>query len=107
MSTKSLEWKLNLSPLNIPGGLIPDIPLDKTGVTLSSTTTRTSPEQKIYMEIEAPDDTIPLSIRDIDIVDEIKELQKWIPGKSVVKCQHCGQWSARFCACPKCGAPVD
>jgi hypothetical protein len=27
--------------------------------------------------------------------------------KAVVKCQHCGQWAARFCACGQCGAPVD
>lgn len=28
-------------------------------------------------------------------------------GKAVVKCQHCGQWAARFCACKQCGASVD
>jgi len=27
--------------------------------------------------------------------------------KAIVKCQHCGMWAARFCACGKCGAPVD
>lgn len=25
----------------------------------------------------------------------------------ITKCQHCGQWGAVFCACPKCGAPID
>jgi hypothetical protein len=28
-------------------------------------------------------------------------------GRAVVKCQHCGQWAARYCACKHCGAPVD
>lgn len=25
----------------------------------------------------------------------------------VVKCDHCGQWAARFTTCVSCGAPVD
>jgi ribosomal protein L32 len=29
------------------------------------------------------------------------------PGKVVVKCQHCGQWSAVRTMCKSCGAPVD
>lgn len=34
------------------------------------------------------------------------EMEKGV-AKAVVKCQHCGMWAARYCACRKCGAPVD
>lgn len=34
------------------------------------------------------------------------EMEKGV-AKAIVKCQHCGQWAARFCSCGKCGAPVD
>ena len=29
------------------------------------------------------------------------------PAVAVVKCSACGQWSARFCECKRCGYPVD
>lgn len=27
--------------------------------------------------------------------------------KPLVKCRHCGQWGAAYCACLQCGAPID
>jgi hypothetical protein len=36
--------------------------------------------------------------------------EKWdalFPGNVIVKCGHCGQWSARKTECKHCGAPVD
>jgi hypothetical protein len=27
--------------------------------------------------------------------------------KPLVKCIHCGQWGAAYCACCHCGAPID
>ena len=27
--------------------------------------------------------------------------------KPLVKCRHCGQWGAVYCACRYCGAPID
>jgi hypothetical protein len=31
----------------------------------------------------------------------------YVPEQAIVKCQHCGQWCARYTACVHCGAPVD
>ena len=28
------------------------------------------------------------------------------PLKVIIKCQHCGQWGAKKCACKHCGAPI-
>jgi methionyl-tRNA synthetase len=44
--------------------------------------------------------------RIMQLVDEkIKQLQE--EKDVIVKCSHCGQWSARKTECRKCGAPVD
>lgn len=43
-----------------------------------------------------------------DLLDNIMDrLYGQHCGRAVVKCQHCGQWAARFCTCKQCGAPVD
>lgn len=38
---------------------------------------------------------------------EIMEKHLGIVRNPITKCQHCGQYGAVFCACPKCGAPID
>jgi len=38
------------------------------------------------------------------------ESEKWsdlFPGNVIVKCVHCGQWSASKTSCKHCGAPVE
>ena len=43
-----------------------------------------------------------------DLVDAIMDrMYGQHCAKAVVKCQHCFQWAARYCACKQCGAPVD
>jgi hypothetical protein len=42
--------------------------------------------------------------KEIDVLDFIKEMR----GQSlaILKCGHCGQWGAKYCACRYCGAPI-
>ena len=40
------------------------------------------------------------------IVDATKAELGYIKNP-LTKCQHCGQWGAVYCACIKCGAPID
>lgn len=41
-----------------------------------------------------------------NIVDFVK-VELGFLKKPLTKCQHCGQWGAVYCACIKCGAPID
>ena len=38
---------------------------------------------------------------------EYKEWNDMFPGNAIVKCQFCGQWGARKCACPYCGGAIE
>lgn len=46
-----------------------------------------------------------------DVEDLVAQIMDKMYGdhcaKAVVKCAHCGQFAARYCACRKCGAPVE
>ncbi len=37
---------------------------------------------------------------------KIQNVPATFPEKVVVKCAYCGQFGARGCECPKCGAPI-
>jgi hypothetical protein len=39
--------------------------------------------------------------------DDLEEFAHNIPRRAIIKCQHCGQYAARYTACVHCGAPVD
>ena len=38
---------------------------------------------------------------------ELSCMKKSNDAVAVVKCSHCGQWSARYTCCKSCGAPVE
>jgi hypothetical protein len=38
---------------------------------------------------------------------ELSCMKKNDDAVAVVKCSHCGQWSARYTCCKACGAPVE
>lgn len=40
------------------------------------------------------------------IADMVKRSLGYLE-KPLVKCKHCGQWGAVYCACRYCGAPID
>ena len=42
-------------------------------------------------------------------LSELKDadFDELLPGKSIIKCRHCGQWGARKCDCKYCGAAID
>lgn len=40
------------------------------------------------------------------IVDVVRRELGYVE-KPLVKCRHCGQWGAVYCACAHCGAPID
>ena len=40
------------------------------------------------------------------IVEAVKSSLGYLKNP-ITKCQHCGQYGAAFCACVKCGAPID
>lgn len=38
---------------------------------------------------------------------ELSCMKKSDNAVAVVKCSHCGQWSARYTCCKTCGAPIE
>lgn len=38
---------------------------------------------------------------------EYKNWDDMFPGDVVIKCQFCGQWGARKCACLHCGGAIE
>jgi hypothetical protein len=46
------------------------------------------------------------SISMAGLVDQLKHDMGYLRNP-LTKCQHCGQWGAAYCACIKCGAPID
>lgn len=38
---------------------------------------------------------------------EYKDWDDMFPGNAIVKCQFCGQWGARKCACTHCGGAIE
>jgi hypothetical protein len=40
------------------------------------------------------------------IVEGVKKSLGYLE-KPLIKCSHCGQWGAAYCACRYCGAPID
>ena len=38
---------------------------------------------------------------------EYKDWNDMFPGNVIVKCQFCGQWGARKCACAHCGGSIE
>ena len=46
----------------------------------------------------------------VDIDDIMAKLEAKLKdqfAKAVIRCQACGQWGARFCACGHCGSPIE
>lgn len=41
-----------------------------------------------------------------DLIESVKQSLGYLE-KPLVKCKHCGQWGAAYCACRHCGAPID
>lgn len=41
-----------------------------------------------------------------EIADSLLGVIDYFPPKAVVKCQYCGQWAAKKCACKHCGGTV-
>jgi hypothetical protein len=40
------------------------------------------------------------------IVEDVKGALGYLE-RPLIKCRHCGQWGAVYCACAHCGAPID
>lgn len=40
------------------------------------------------------------------VVDMVRRSMGYLE-KPLIKCRHCGQWGAAYCACRYCGAPID
>lgn len=38
------------------------------------------------------------------IAERVKAMLDY--GPVLLKCEHCGQWGAKYCACKHCGAPI-
>lgn len=40
------------------------------------------------------------------VAEQVKKMLGYLE-KPLIKCSHCGQWGAAYCACRTCGAPID
>lgn len=50
---------------------------------------------------------IDASGEQVDLSEFIKSVKESLGQSPVIlKCGHCGQWGAKYCACRYCGAPI-